>query len=112
MSLLTIPQAAERLSVSRRTVEREIADGRLRAIRVRGLLRVDPADLDAYIREQVHQCRSASVATDGRSESVSALVAGLSVPFLPVRVAPTRGRSKLRSVGSLSTRPSAVRAGD
>lgn len=33
MTLLTIPEAADRLAVSRRTVERHVATGRLRAVR-------------------------------------------------------------------------------
>ncbi|MBI4997818.1 MAG: helix-turn-helix domain-containing protein [Rhodocyclales bacterium] len=47
--LLTIPATAARMGVSRRTVEREIADGRLPVVGVRGARRVDEADLEAYI---------------------------------------------------------------
>lgn len=47
--LLTIPAAAARLAVSRRTVERLIRAGQLQRIRIGGAVRIDPADLTDYI---------------------------------------------------------------
>lgn len=47
--VLTIPQAAERLKVSRNTVYRMIADGDLPVVEVRGKSRVAETDLQAYI---------------------------------------------------------------
>ncbi|WP_072766923.1 helix-turn-helix domain-containing protein [Nitrosospira sp. Nsp11] len=47
--LLTIPQAAERLSISRRTLEREINDGEIAVCRVRGRVLIAESDLNAYI---------------------------------------------------------------
>ena len=77
--LLTIAETAERLRVSARTVEREIAAGRLACVRIRSRRLVDPADLAAYIaasREQTWQ--SGSAGTDTRSEYASVVVAALS----------------------------------
>ena len=50
--LLTIDQLAATLGVSPRTVSREISDGALTAVRVRGAVRIDPADAQAYISRQ------------------------------------------------------------
>jgi len=52
MPLLTIADAATQLATSRRTVEREIADGKLAVILVRGSRRVAQSDLDDYIAHQ------------------------------------------------------------
>src|SRR5882762_8403877 len=48
-SLLTNAEAAERLKVSARTLRREVADGRLRGVRIRGCWRIAQADLDSYL---------------------------------------------------------------
>lgn len=48
--LIGLPEAADRCNVHYRTFRRWIAEGRIRAIRVGPkLLKVDIADLDAYI---------------------------------------------------------------
>jgi excisionase family DNA binding protein len=48
--LLTLEQVGERLGgVSRRTVEREIAAGRLRAVHVRRRVFVAARELEAYL---------------------------------------------------------------
>jgi excisionase family DNA binding protein len=47
--LLRLPEAAELLSVSARTVYRLVAEGRLPAIRIRDHFRLDPADLRAFV---------------------------------------------------------------
>lgn len=49
---MTLADVASRLGVSVRTVEREIRDGRLRAIRVRGAVRILESDVTAYIASQ------------------------------------------------------------
>ena len=49
LMLRTIKEAADQLSVSRRTVEREIASGRIVITAVRGSVRIDQKDLEAYI---------------------------------------------------------------
>jgi len=74
MQLLTISLAATQLSTSRRTVEREIADGKLAVIRIRGIRRVAQSDLDDYIARQRRgeQCQSTSAATGGTTVSRSA----------------------------------------
>jgi excisionase family DNA binding protein len=46
---MTVPQAAQKLGVSYMTVRREIRDGVLPALRVRGKFVVAPEDLEAYI---------------------------------------------------------------
>lgn len=45
-----IREAAEILSVSEATIRRLINDGKLRALKVRGSLRIDENDLTAYLR--------------------------------------------------------------
>lgn len=105
--LLTVREVAERLRVSARTVEREVAAGRLACVRVRSRRLVDEADLAAYIsqsRQQEAACPSGDAATGIRSEYVSAVVAALSGLCRPVRSVPTRSRSKLRSGVATSTR--------
>lgn len=47
--IVTVPEAARRLSVSTRTAERLIASGELRSVRVGRLRRVTVADLDVYV---------------------------------------------------------------
>jgi excisionase family DNA binding protein len=50
--LLTVGEVAERLGVSRRTIERKIASGELPALRLGGRrspLRVDAAELQAWL---------------------------------------------------------------
>lgn len=47
--LLSVVGAAARLGVSRRTIEREIADGFLPVVRIRGTVRIALADIDHYI---------------------------------------------------------------
>jgi excisionase family DNA binding protein len=50
-TLHTVAEAAEILNCSEKTVRRRIQNKRLRAIRDEGLLRIDPADLEDYIRD-------------------------------------------------------------
>jgi excisionase family DNA binding protein len=50
--LLTLDDVAKILQVSVVTVRRLINDGALKAIKVRGQLRVKQEDLDAYLRRQ------------------------------------------------------------
>lgn len=45
-----IREAAELLSVSEATIRRLINDGKLRALKVRGSLRIDENDLTSYLR--------------------------------------------------------------
>lgn len=70
--LLTLPAAAARLSLSRRTLEREIAAGRLAVVQLRGAVRIDENDLSAYIDRSKHTrrppCPSENAAIDGMSE--------------------------------------------
>ncbi len=74
--LLTIPAAADRASVSRRTIEREIAAGRLPVIPIRGAVRIDERDLEAYIQQsrttRTPSCPSESAVIDGMSAFRSA----------------------------------------
>lgn len=48
-SLLTKKEVADFLRVSVKTVERMVADGELKAIRIRGQVRFDPEDIRALI---------------------------------------------------------------
>jgi excisionase family DNA binding protein len=47
--LVTIADAAEALAVSPRTVRRLLDEGALRGTRIRGQIRIHPADLDDYL---------------------------------------------------------------
>jgi excisionase family DNA binding protein len=47
-SAFTLPQVARMLSVSRRTLERQHAKGRLKFVRIGRCVRVKPEDLAAY----------------------------------------------------------------
>jgi excisionase family DNA binding protein len=73
--LLTLDRAAGILDVDRRTLQREIAAGKLPVIEIRGGTRIAPADLEAYIARNrryrtVEPCQSANVvALPGRSGS-------------------------------------------
>jgi excisionase family DNA binding protein len=107
-ALLTLPAAALRLAISRRTLEREIATGRLAVVRIRGAVRVAESDLEAYIvrlrkyQEPEAPCPPANVVTFGTSASRSrgsALSAVLD-EVLPGRM---RSRSKHRSAATTST---------
>ncbi len=57
LALLTKRQAAERLGISERSVEREIREGRLRSLRIGKARRVDPRDLERYIEQQKERTR-------------------------------------------------------
>ena len=50
--LLTLDQVADKLQVSRRTVERLREQGRLRVVMVGRLVRVTERELEAYIASQ------------------------------------------------------------
>jgi len=56
--VLTIPQVAERLKVSRNTVYRLIAAGELPAVTVSSLQRVSEADLQAYVERNTRTAAS------------------------------------------------------
>lgn len=47
--LLTLPQAAQRLAVNRRTVERQIAAGHLHAVKIGSATRIEVAELMRYL---------------------------------------------------------------
>jgi excisionase family DNA binding protein len=105
-NLLTLAEAAQRLRVSVRTLEREARDGRLALVRIRSVRLVAPAELDRYIAAQEERsCQSAVSASVGKSASALAVVDALSALFPAARSTPTPGRSKLRS----SARPSTLR---
>lgn len=103
--LLTLPAAADALGLSRRTLEREIAAGRLAVVQIRRAVRVAQSDIDGYIqrsrRYRMPACPSENVVTFGTSVSrspASALSAALDAA-LPGR---TRSRSKHRSAATTS----------
>jgi excisionase family DNA binding protein len=51
-NLLKVAQVAEILATADRTVSRAIEDGHLRAIKIGRLVRIDPRDLEAFIRNR------------------------------------------------------------
>lgn len=58
MNLLTVPEVAARLKVSRFSVYRLIHDGDLPMVSVRATTRVKEADLDAYIEKNTTKARN------------------------------------------------------
>lgn len=73
--VLTTQEAAARARVSARTLVREILDGRLATVRIRGCVRILAADLDAYLQSH-RQCQSDRTVAHGKSAS-STRVRGL-----------------------------------
>ncbi|EOM78028.1 hypothetical protein Rrhod_0569 [Rhodococcus rhodnii LMG 5362] len=53
-SLLTVPQAAEKLAVSERTVGRMYRSGEIPHVKVRGQVRIDANDIDRYIENHYY----------------------------------------------------------
>gem|GEM_PF-6020093 len=104
--MLTLATVAARLACSERTVRREIAAGRIAAVRIRGLLRVTESALTAYIDALPREtpCPSADSPTaDIRSESQSLAANVLSARCPPELPVPTRGRSKMHYSAARST---------
>lgn len=63
--MLTLAQVAEQLQVSERTVRREVAEGKLQALQIRGIIRVSVEALEAY------KCLCAKEVSVGKYESPS-----------------------------------------
>ena len=106
-ALLTITEAAQRLRVSVRTLEREAKDGRIAIVHIRSRRMIEPAELLRYIaanQTAEPPCPSASGATATKSASASAAVAAaLNERFRQALPSPTRGRSKSRLAAPGST---------
>lgn len=105
-TLLKLPEAAEHLRVSVRTLEREHADGRLSIVRIRGRRFVAAAELARYIAargEAQAPCPSASGEPAIKSASASAAVNALSALFQRAQRSPTPARSKSRLAAPAST---------
>ena len=109
--LLTIPETAAQLGVSRRTVEREIESGVLAYVEVRGAKRITPADLAEYInrnrRYTLAPCQSENVVTLGTRASRSAGDALNALLGLDGRMP---SHSKRASVHTRSSRPAPATA--
>jgi excisionase family DNA binding protein len=110
-ALLTTPEAAAQLGVSRRTIEREIEAGVLAYVNVRGAKRITPDDLAEYIarnrRYTPAPCQSANVVTFGTRASRSA---GDALNALLARAGRTPSRSKRGSATSRSKHPAPATA--
>ena len=52
LPLLTVDEAARRLSVSSITVRRMITDHQIKAVRIRGAIRISPRALDEWVESQ------------------------------------------------------------
>ena len=63
--LLTVPDVAERLAVSPRTVKRVLARGELPVVRVGRLVRVRDEDLHRFLAARTYALGSATVAAGG-----------------------------------------------
>lgn len=103
--LLTLDEAATALGgISVRTLEREIRDGQLAVVHVRGQRRIARADLEGYIarhrRYTSDTCPSANVVAFGTSASRSAESA---LSALLDRAARTRAPSRRSSASRRST---------
>ena len=113
--LLDIPAAAATLDVSERTVRREIAAGRLAVVKIRGRIKLHPAEITRYIAANT-TCRSAAEAPATKS-ACSLPVVGLRELL---RIGATRRSSRLATASesqiiavadrraSGSTKPSSV----
>ena len=115
MPLLTIADAATQLATSRRTVEREIADGKLAVILVRGSRRVAQSDLDDYIAHQRRgeQWQSTSAGTAGTTVSKSAASrsrAALEQALHDLRLSSSRHSADRKSQPKAAARTTAVYA--
>lgn len=78
--LLTLQLAAHDLSIRVRTLEREIAAGRIGVAMVRGRPRIARTEIDAYIERNIqtrasHACPSENTVPVGRSASSLAVAA-------------------------------------
>jgi len=80
---LSINECAESLGVSRWTISREIEDGVLPVVVIRGSPRVDPADFDQYLSKK-------------KTDAAAAIAARKSTSSAPKR---GRGRPRKASVG-------------
>ena len=106
--LLTLPDAAARLAVSRRTLEREIADGAIAHVRIRGGVRIAESDVEAYIqglrkvKERPLSCLSGNEAIYGMS-AFKSRGSELSAALDAARPGRMRKRLKLQSAASIST---------
>ncbi len=72
--LLTIPQAAAELVVSRHTVYRLITDGTLEAVQVRSRLRIRPRDLERYLDRLADTARKGEALGGAGATNPQALV--------------------------------------
>lgn len=50
MKYLTIAELANTLDVSEKTIRREINDGKISVIKIRNSIRIDPAEVDGYLK--------------------------------------------------------------
>lgn len=100
MKLLTLLDAAERLSVSEKTLRRVIAAGELSIVRIGRLVRIREADLERFIlaslRREEPACQSANVVDLGQFAFKSG-DARLNALLDRERRARTRSSSKARS---------------
>lgn len=60
----TVAEAAEILNIDEKTVRRRIKDGALRSIKIGLLRRIDPRDLEDFIRD--HRCCPGLTSRSGR----------------------------------------------
>lgn len=82
---LTYAQAAACVGVSVRTIKREVADGHLVPVRIRGCVRILASDLQTYLQaRRIPACPSDDTAKDGRLAS-STLGVGLAALLGPGR---------------------------
>ena len=106
VKLLTLRAAAELIGgvVSTRTLEREIADGRLAVVRIRSKRFVAESEIRRYIAAREERgCQSARSGDAGKSASALETANALSELYLEAPRRRTRGSSKLRSAARRST---------
>ena len=67
--LYSLQECARKADVSLSTIKRDVLEGRLQPTRIRGCVKVHPADWEAYLEK----CRSASTAAAGKHESEASI---------------------------------------
>ena len=58
LGLLTMAEVAERLKLSEKTVQRMVRDGVFTKLKVGSLVRIDPAEVAAYVKQLHEQARA------------------------------------------------------
>lgn len=106
---LTYAAAAELAGVSVRTIKREVADGRLVPVRIRGCVRILASDLQAYLETRRAPACPSDVTAKAGKRACSTLGVGLAELLGPGRTrssssaAPATGSTIVELAGHRAT---------